>query len=54
MGEIKYDSGFSVLDGSDSVGGDRMDVACFFYVFPFLLLMAGKVLILSTSYEARM
>ena len=26
----------------------------FFYVFPFLLPMAGKALILSTSYEAWM
>ena len=34
MGEIRYDSGFFVLDGSDSICGGRMDVA--FFVMSFL------------------
>ena len=46
MGEIRYNGGFIFRDGSGSVGGGRIDDAYFFYVFPFLLPMSGKSLIL--------
>ena len=41
MREISYDGGFFVRDGSGSIGGGRMDVACFLCL-PFLLSMSRK------------
>ena len=49
MGEIRYDGVFFVRDGNSNIGCGRMDIACFFYVFPFLLPIAGKASILSIS-----
>ena len=37
MREISYDGGFFVRDGSGSVGGGRMDVACFLCL-PFFVV----------------
>ena len=49
MGKIRYNGGFFIGDGSGSVGGGRMNIACFLLCLSFCLLMSGKALIFSTS-----
>jgi len=42
MGEIRYDGGFFVRDGSGSVSGGRMDAACFFLCLSFFFAYGWK------------